>query len=524
MALEHNIDLNAERLDPRISDTRVAAAFAAFKPTFTSNVQRNSQVQPPTNFLVPVATESSAVTSNAGLAQRLPWFGTSYNVSWSAAHTNSNSFLNSYNPLVQSGLGINVSQPLVRDLSIDPARQQLAISRTNRDIAGTRLRESIVHTTANVKAAYWNLVSAVANVEARRSALALAEELVRVNKAKVDVGTSPPLDLVSAQAEVAANQEQLIIAETAVKQIEDRLRMLIFDTTQRDNWSVKIEPVDSPPLATPTVDVDAAVARALSERADLVRAEKEIENARIGVKYAGNQKLPDVRLNASYQASGLGGTQVLRSGGFPGTIVGPGAVTDFGNVLNQLFARDFPTWTAGISISYPIGESAEQANYARARLEQAQTAERLKGAQGRAMQQIRDAAWKIDMNAKRIETTRAARELAEQRLDAERKRLEVGMSTSFLVIQAQRDLAQAKTNELGAVLAYDLALVDFEALQEAAPVGDGPGASSGGSNASSQPATTGGAPSLGLTPPVPATPRTGGLPSVSGVPFVPPQD
>src|SRR5439155_3157815 len=100
--------------------------------------------------------------------------------------------------------------------------------RTNRDIAGTRLRESIVHTTANVKAAYWNLVSALANVDARRTALALAEELVRVNKAKVDVGASPPLDLVSAQAEVAANQEQLIIAETAVKQTEDRVRMLIL--------------------------------------------------------------------------------------------------------------------------------------------------------------------------------------------------------------------------------------------------------------------------------------------------------
>ena len=339
----------------------------------------------------------------------------------------------------------------------------------------------------------------------------LAQELVRVNKAKVDVGTSPPLDLVSAQAEVAANQEQLIIAETAVKQIEDRLRMLIFDTTQRDNWNVRIEPVDSPPIATPAIDVDAAVTRALSERADLLRAQKEIDNAQIGLKYAGNQKLPDVHLNASYQASGLGGTQVLRTGGFPGTIVGAGAVTDFGTVLNQLFARDYPTWAVGVSVSYPVGESAEQANYARARLERSQSAERLKSAQAHAIQEIRDAAWKIDMNAKRIETTRAARELAEQRLDAEQKRLEVGMSTSFLVIQAQRDLAQAKTSELGAVLAYDLALVDLEALQQAAPAGGNSNASSSGTTASSsQPAATAAAPAL-------APPRTTTtIPGISG--------
>ncbi len=106
----------------------------------------------------------------------------------------------------------------------------------------------MVRTTANVKSAYWNLVSAKANVDARRKAFELDEELVRVNKARVDVGTSPPIDLVSAQAELASNEEQLIIAETAVKEAEDRLRVLILDTTQRDAWTVALDAVDSPPI------------------------------------------------------------------------------------------------------------------------------------------------------------------------------------------------------------------------------------------------------------------------------------
>jgi outer membrane protein TolC len=469
MALDQNVDLTAARLDPQISDTRVAAAAGAFKPSLTSSVQQNNQLQPPASFLIPTATRTDVTTSSAGITQRVPWFGTSYSVSWNAAHTDSNSFLNSFNPLLQSGVAVSVSQPLIRDLLVDASRQQLATSRVNRDIAGTRLRETLVRTTASVKAAYWNLVSAHATVEARRSALTLAEELVRVNKAKVDVGQSPPLDLVSAQAEVASDREQLIIAETAVKQTEDRLRLLIFDPTHRDVWHIALDPVDSPPVGMAPLDLEAAVTNALSERADLVRARKDIENAQTGVKFANNQKLPDVRLNASYQASGLGGTQVLRAGGFPGTVVGPGAVTDFGSVLNQLFGRDYPTWNVGVNVSYPIGESAEQANAARAALERTQAGERLKSDEGRVIQQVRDAGWKVEMNAKRIETTRAARELAEQRLDAERKRFEVGMSTSFLVIQAQRDLAQGKSNDLGAVLAYDLALVDFEALQAASP-------------------------------------------------------
>jgi outer membrane protein TolC len=495
MALDHNLDLSAARIDPQIGDTRVAEATGAFRPVFSTSVQRNNQLEPPASFLVPVATRIDATTTGAGLNQSLPWFGTSYSVSWNIVHTSSNSFLNSYNPLLQSGLSLNVSQPLVRDLAIDNARQQLATSRIDRDIAGTRLRESVVQTTANVKAAYWNLVSAIANVDARKSVLDLAQELVRVNKAKVDVGQAPPLDLVSAQAEVAADREQLIIAETTVREVEDELRTLIFDTSDRSAWSVTIDPVDSPPLGLASPDLDAAVTNALGARADLARARKDIDRAQVSVKFTDNQRRPDVRVNASYLASGLGGTQVLRTGDFPGTIIGAGPVTDFGSVLNQLFTSRYSTWGVGVSVSYPVGRTTEQAEYARATLEHLQSQQRLKSAESRAVQQVREAWWKIEMNAKRIETTRAVRELAVQRLDAERKRFDVGISTSFLVIQAQRDLAQARTNELAAILAYDLSLVDFEALQQAGPANQGAGSTGAafGSGATVQPVPAAGA-------------------------------
>jgi len=499
MALDHNIDLSVDRLDPQISDARVAAANGAFRPTLGSTFNSNNQLQPPSSFLIPTATRTDAMTESVGVGQRLPRFGTQYSVSWNAVHTNSNSFLNSYNPLVTSGIGFTLSQPLVKDLFIDTPRQQLAASRINRQISDTRLRESIVHTTADVKTAYWNLVAARDNVNNRRTALELAQELARVNKAKVDVGTAPPLDLVSAQAEVASNQESLIIAETVVRTVEDRLRMLVLDMTNRDSWNVRLDPIDSPPTATPSIDLDAAVSRALSTRTDLMRAQKDIENASLTAKLADNQKRPDVRLNAAYQTNGLGGTQVLRTGGFPGSIVGPGDNTGFGNILGQLFSSDYPTWSVGVSVSYPLGDSVEQANAARTKLEQQQAAQREKSQEAKAIQQIRDAAWKVEMNGKRIETTRAARELAEQRLDAERKRLDVGMSTSFLVIQAQRDLAQMRTNELGAILAYDLALVDFDALQQAGPSQGGTAAQSalssqgGGSAAAPAPAPPSGA-------------------------------
>lgn len=471
MALENNVDLKAARYEPQIGDMRVAAASALFKPAVSTTVNKNNELAPPSSLLFPTATRTDVVTSNVGLNQKLPWFGTTYNVGWNTSHTSSDSFLNSFNPLMRSGLQFNVSQPLLKDLFVDAARTNVAVSRNNRTIADTRVQEALTRTTAGVKAAYWALVSARANVDARRTALQLAEELVRVNKAKVDVGQSPPLDLVSAQAEVSSNQEQVIVAETAVRQAEDRLRLLIFDAARRDVWNIAIEPTDAPPVATPAIDVEAAVTNALRDRTDLSRARKDIENANLALRLAGNQKLPDVRVNASYLASGLGGTEVLRTGGFPGTIVGPGQVIGFGNILDQLFKSDFPTWAVGVSVSYPIGQSADDANAARSRLEAAQATQRARSAEGRVIQQVRDAAWKVEMNAKRLETVRAGREFAEQRRDVEQKRFDVGMSTSFLVIQAQRDLAQARQNELAAILAYDLSLVDFEALQQAAPAG-----------------------------------------------------
>ena len=471
LALENNLDLKSDRLDPQIGDTRVAAASGLFKPTVSSTVNRNNQLQPPSSLLFPISTQTDVVTTNVGLNQRLPWFGTSYNVAWDTSHTDSNSFLNSFNPLLRSGFSAAVSQPLLRDLFTDAARTNLALSRNNRTIAETRLQESVVRTTAAVKAAYWSLVAARANVVARQAALRLAEELVRVNTAKVDVGQSPPIDLVSAQAEVASNQEQLIVAETTVKQSEDRLRVLIFDAARRDIWNVALEPTDTPPVGTAAVDLEAAVTNALRDRGDLARARKDIENAGVALRLAGNQKLPDVRVNATYQASGLGGTEILRSGGFPGTIIGPGQVIGFGTVLDQLFKSDYPTWAVGVSVSYPIGQSAEDANHARSRLEAQQAEQRMKSAEGRVIQQVRDAAWKVEMNARRVATARAVRELGEQRRDVEQRRFEVGMSTSFLVIQAQRDLAQATQNELSAVLAYDLSLVDFESVQQAGPAG-----------------------------------------------------
>ncbi len=176
--------------------------------------------------------------------------------------------------------------------------------------------------------------------------------------------------------------------------------------------------------------------------------------------------MPDVTASFDYGLTGLGGTQFLRGTGFPGPIVGQ-SQRSFGTVLGDLFTNDFPSWTASLNISYPLGATPQAANVARARLQYTRQQTELREAELQVVSQAREAGRQVLTNQRRVETTAASRQLAERRLEAEERKLAAGTTTSFFVFQAQRDLAQARNNEVRAILDYQRSLVDFDTVQEA---------------------------------------------------------
>jgi len=465
MAVANNPDLVAGGYDPRISAERVAQATAAFLPTLTSGIQRNVQESPATSvFFGNSGVRTDLWSGNIGLGQRLPIGGGSYAVGWNSVRTNASSTLSNFNPAVTAQLQAAYSQPLLRDFKIDQARGQVTLARQNERIADIGLQELGIEVSSSAERAYWNLVLARASVAVQQQSVDLSMELERNNRARVDVGQSPPLDLVSARAEVAARREQLIVAQTLVRQAEDQLRILVLDPKRPDYWFVRLETADLIPPVGPSPDVDSAVRNALAQRTDLERSRRQIDIADTNVALAKNATLPDVRLQASYLTNALGGTELQRNG-FLGPVTGQDFVA-FGDVLGQLFSANYPTWQVGVTFSYPLGRSADQATYARTTLERGQNVERLRSAELKVVREVRQAAMQLDQNRQRIETTRLARELSEQRLDAEQKRFEVGMSTNFNVIQAQRDLAVARNSELQAQLDYQQAWINFETVQK----------------------------------------------------------
>ena len=466
-ALESNLGVQVARVDPLIQDLSVALARTAWSPTFNSTLQTTSTDTPNNSFLSGAQgtkTSDARFTTNAGVSQILPWGG-DYSVGWDGTRSTTTNIFSNFSPQLRSSLSLNYRQPLLRGFSIDANRQLLLVSQKNREIADVTLRQAMTATSRAVRNAYWDLAYAIASLGVQRQSLELAQTSLRNTRARVEIGTTPPIDVVEAESEVATREEAVIVAEAQIETAQDTLRALVYDPSTPGFWTTRIEPVELPPFQAAPVDVDAATRTALERRTDLQQTRKNLEATDVNLRFFRNQALPDVTASFDYGLTGLGGTQFVRGAGFPGPIIGQ-SQRGFGSVLRDLFANDFPSWTAALNVSYPIGSSQPQASLARARLQYSQGQTQLRNQELQVVTQVREAARQVQTNQKRVETTRTSRQLAERRLDAEERKFAAGTSTSFFVFQAQRDLAQARNNELRSVLDYNRSIVDFEAVQE----------------------------------------------------------
>jgi outer membrane protein len=477
-ALERNLELAVERLNPQTFDLTIARLRSVYHPMATSQFNQRAVTQPPTNQLNGGNIVQLDTTDyNAGILQALPWGGgdVAFNFN-NRKQVTSNIFAN-FNPTYQSNFNLTLSQPLLRGFLIDNNRQQLRVTAINREISEIQLRGTIATTLAAVRETYWELMYAIEAVEVARGSLTLAEKLVEDNQTRVEIGTMAPLDVVQAQAEAATRRQTVAQAEATWRTAELALKRLIVSGTDDPLWRASINPADRPIFAPEALDVESAVREALQNRTDLQQARHQIQGNDTTLRFMRNETLPNLDLVASYGAQGLGGTQFIRQGsGLGSTIIGtvPGGYAD---ALRTLTGINYPTWNFSLNISYPLGTSAASANYARARIQLNQSTAQLRALELQVATEVTNAALQVENSLTRYEAATVAHELAETRLQAEQSRFEVGLSTNFFVVQAQRDLATSQNSELRALLDYRRALVDFARVQEA-PSGRGGGVTS----------------------------------------------
>ena len=463
-ALERNLDIAVERLNPQVVDLTLAQALAAYRPTFNTALSTNQSTNPSSTQLDGgEAVVSDRTVINSGLTQAIAWGGGSYTIDFNNNRQASTNAFSSFNPSYRSTFQASYTQPFLRGFKIDSTRQQIQVTRINRDIADIDLRQTLTNTVSSVQNAYWDLVYATQTLAVQRQALQLAETLIRDNEARVEIGTMAPIDIVQARSEAAARRQTLAQAEQNLATAELTLKQLIVGGTDDEYWAATLNPVDLPELDVQPIDLEAAIRSALDERTDIARSRRQLDINNVNLSAMSNSRLPAVDLVGTYQLQGQGGTRFTRSG-LGGSVLDevPGGISD---AFNHLFDADFPVWTVQLNVSYPIGQSAADAQYARARIQVQQVQAQLRQLGLQIATEVTTAVVQIQGISRRIEASIAARELAEEQLAAEQSKFGAGMSTNFFVVQAQRDLATAQDTELRAILDQQKALVELERVQ-----------------------------------------------------------
>jgi outer membrane protein len=461
LALEHDLELKRDRLGPQIADFEVSAATTVWTPQVTGRLFGARSEAPSTSPIDQIAVlNDREVASEVAFSQRLPW-GSTYRVSWDAGRLATNSVLSRYQPALRSSMGVTVEQPLLKGLTFDAARADRDITLQERELADTDLAAAIASTRREVLHAYWRWVYARDFLAVQRQSLALAQELLDGNRTRVARGAMAAVDVIEAEVEVARRGEDILVAEMNVTNAEERLRLQIFEPGDPAG-KVALEP-EARTGELPPVGTNGAQS-ALTDREDLKALRTAIAIDAIDVRRFRNEKLPDVSLLGHYSVRGTGGTELIRGGGFPGPIIGTSR-RNFASVLNDLADSRYPSWSVELAVRYPIGTARAEADAARASLQRQQREAALRAAEQRVVLEVDTTVRAVETNYRRLATSATVVTLSERRLDAEEKKFASGLSTSFFVFEAQRDLSLAREAQLKSRLDYHLSTVDFEAVK-----------------------------------------------------------
>jgi outer membrane protein len=473
LALDRNLTIAVQRLNPPQFDPAIASLRATYWPQVTSLLGTQSNANPPTAGTIGIPVGATSVTSgvttlNGGYAQNLPWGGGQFAATINNLKNTTTSTTALYNPAYLPTYAATLTQPLLRGLAIDPNRQQILVTKIARDISDVQLKATIINTLSNVREAYWTYVYTVQAVDVAQQSLRLASQLVRDNQIRMQVGMLAPIDVVTAQSQEAQARLAVIQAIGTRDTAELALKEQIVSGTQDPNWSARLDPTDRPAFEAVEIKVDDAVRRALDTRTDLAQARMNLQQNNITYKFLRNQLLPQADLIASYGLAGLGGTQIERqsNNAISSQVIGtvPGG---YGNALTSLLTNEYPSWSVQVRVSAPLGRvNVGAASIAAAKIEMEQTSSQIRQMELQVAADVTNAVISVRNNMQAAQAAQAAQVLAQQSYDAEAKKLEIGTSTNYNVIQQLNSLNAAKTSYLQAVLNYRNALVELDRLQQ----------------------------------------------------------
>ncbi|HEX9637906.1 MAG TPA: TolC family protein [Acidobacteriota bacterium] len=465
-ALKNNLGIEVNRFIPLISETAIRQALGEFDSFLYSNTLYTDATVPANSALQGTAVAASTAKvwdTTTGYRQKL-FSGLNYDVSLQTTRTEVNNRFLLFNPRWESNLNLSITQPLLKGWGFSVNRINIELARGNHRISLSEFEQSVIDTIAQVENNYWDLVFSISDLEVNTESLQLAQEQLERNRIQVEVGTMAPIEITQARAEVASREEGIILAQTAIENNQDTLKtsINIRDPVQR---LATIVPLDQPSFVSLDQTLEQVVQAALENRPELRQERERMGNAQRSRDYYRNQMKPQLDLVASFGSTGLDGESlVFDCDPFSDPDCQPsGSVRGgIGGSLNDAFGFDFRTWTVGANFSLPIKNDTYGGFYQQYRLEVERSEAQLRDLENQIALEVRTAYRQVEAGIKLIEATRVARELQNEKLVAEQKKFSVGTSTNFQVLQFQRDLTQAKSQELNALIQYNKLRIALE--------------------------------------------------------------
>ena len=492
MALENNKDIEVARENVRIAEFDLRGAQGIYDPRFTSSAFYERAENPIASFLSGGqngSTIQSDYTATAHLEGQTPKLGGNYRLDFSSIRLTTNNQFTALSPQYPTALTFSYTQPLWRGLKIDNNRRQIEIARKNLSLTDAQFRQRAIDTITNVQRAYWDLVFALRSLQVQRDAVSVARTQLQHNKRLVTEGQLAPIDVVAAEAQISTYEQGVFSALEEVSRAENNLKNMIAQNQKAEIWSASIVPTDPVELTVPNVTLPDALKTAMENRPELQQSNVLQEINKIDQRYFKDQTKPAIDLVGTYGVTGLAGA-ISTSGINPFTqsslqvrqrvdelsaLVGldplpiippqtfsPDLLGGYGQSLQNLVANRYGTARIGVQVSLPLRNRTAEAQLGRSLVE----GERL-GTQREQLEQtiqvdVRNALQAMRSAESRLRAAGATREANEQQFASEQRKLDAGQSTTFLVLERQTALTEARGLELKAQTDLNKAIADLQ--------------------------------------------------------------
>lgn len=457
IAAKNSFDVKVEKLVFDQAEMRYAAAHGAYDPV-ASFYWSHGDVRNPVSSVLQAGMGTAALNSrqdyyNFGLTQATPW-GQTFGLTWDNNQNESNSAYTLFNPTYNTNFELTTTVPLLQGFGkvADITRQQ---ARLGWESASFTYAQGLRDTLLQVERSYWNLVYARESLEVSRMGLKLAQNFQAETAARIRAGVLAPIEQVTADASVAQREQDILVAESTAANTEDIFKLALGVTQGSGDWDRHYVPTDAPARNRGDYKEAELIARAQERRPEIGSLQKTLESNRLDTAWAKNQKLPRLDFVGTLNYAGT-------AGDFFNTQTSTYVDQAFPDAWDQVWGRDYRGWTVGLSVRYPIFNRAAKYTFSAYKLAETATEIQLEKTKLLIANDVRLSLRNLQTTEKRISAAELTVRLQKEKLDAEQKKYQNGLSTSFNVLSYQNDLTAAQSALLKARIDNQIAVADLD--------------------------------------------------------------